>query len=147
MREDFSFFNNHFDPDVFRFILMFLPCHLECQEFPENSTWKSIFRIKRMNEWKQMKSFKLFFSLIYSVTRWPPEPGGPVLPGRPGNPGIPSVPGAPCGIITLCSESENKIMDINKTLVKSHWPTRSEWKNEIRHKNNVMMVRRCTKAM
>lgn len=34
------------------------------------------------------------------VTRWPAEPGGPVLPGRPGNPGIPSVPGDPCQIKT-----------------------------------------------
>lgn len=35
-----------------------------------------------------------------SVTRWPAEPGGPVLPGRPGNPGTPSVPGGPCQIKT-----------------------------------------------
>lgn len=34
------------------------------------------------------------------VTRWPAEPGGPVLPGRPGNPGTPSVPGGPCQIKT-----------------------------------------------
>lgn len=36
----------------------------------------------------------LFF--LNLVTRWPGEPGGPVLPGRPGSPGTPSVAGGPC---------------------------------------------------
>lgn len=41
---------------------------------------------------------RVFFFFLNLVTRWPAEPGGPVLPGRPGNPGTPSVPEAPCYI-------------------------------------------------
>lgn len=43
-------------------------------------------------------------------TRWPAEPGGPVLPGRPGKPGTPSVPGSPCQIKTLESVLKIKIL-------------------------------------
>lgn len=48
-------------------------------------------------------------------TRWPAEPGGPVLPGRPGKPGTPSVPGSPCQIKTL--ESVLKIKILIKTYI------------------------------
>ena len=50
---------------------------------------------------------------FYLVTRWPAEPGGPLLPGRPGNPGTPSVAGGPCHIKTLWSVLENIITDIH----------------------------------
>lgn len=43
-------------------------------------------------------------------TRWPAEPGGPVLPGRPGKPGTPSVPGSPCQMKTLESVLKIKIL-------------------------------------
>lgn len=57
---------------------------------------------------KQTSDQHIILFFLNLVTRWPAEPGGPVLPGRPGNPGTPSVPEGPCQIKILRSELENK---------------------------------------
>lgn len=54
-----------------------------------------------------------FYYFFYIVTRWPAEPGGPVLPGRPGNPGTPSVPGGPCYIKASYFVLENEMIAIH----------------------------------
>ena len=77
-----------------------------------NKQINRIFRVRR--KWNILKPNQCeVLCFLNLVTRWPAEPGGPLLPGRPGNPGTPSVPGGPCHIKTLWSVLENEIIDIH----------------------------------
>lgn len=77
-----------------------------------NKQTNGIFRVRR--KWNILKPSQCeVLCFLNLVTRWPAEPGGPLLPGRPGNPGTPSVPGGPCHIKTLWSELENETTDIH----------------------------------
>lgn len=103
---------------IIRFLFYICHFHLTISPGMPGGPWKQtnkqtnrIFRVRR--KWNILKASQCeVLCFLNLVTRWPAEPGGPLLPGRPGNPGTPSVPGGPCHIKTLWSLLENEITDI-----------------------------------
>lgn len=73
-------------------------CHLTISPGMPGGPWGIKQQILFSRSIKKWTSRSEVWVPLNQVTRWPAEPGGPVLPGRPGKPGIPSVPGAPCYI-------------------------------------------------